>query len=124
MRRLFFMLVILFLFYLGIQFAFYWFSGGQDNVYEITDEGATFEVSEKSNFNLALNSYDYDVTIDDTTFSFKIFKNYNKASKVLEKIEYYTEEDTNFKCILPIFKDDEIFLDMITILILKEKMKI
>ena len=112
MRRLFFMLVILFLFYLGIQFAFYWFSGGQDNVYEITDEGATFEVSEKSNFNLALNSYDYDVTIDDTTFSFKIFKNYNKASKVLEKIEYYTEEDTNFKCILPIFKDDEIFLDM------------
>lgn len=111
MRRLFFMLIVLFLLYLGIQFAFYWFSGGQDNVYEITEEGAVFEVNEKSNFNLAVNSYTYNVKIDETNFSFQIFQNYNKASKVLEKIRYY--KDDNYECILPIFKDNAIFLDMI-----------
>lgn len=111
MRRLFFMLVVLFLLYLGIQFAFYWFSGGQDNVYEIMEEGATFEVNEKSNFNLAVNSYSYDVSLGETTFSFQIFHNYNKVSKVLEKIRYY--KDNNYECILPIFRDNIIFLDMI-----------
>ncbi len=99
MRRLFFMLVVLFLLYLGIQFAFYWFSGGQDNVYEVVDEGTTLEVNEKSNFNLAVNSYSYDVSVGETTFSFQIFHNYNRVSKVLEKIRYY--KDDNYECILP-----------------------
>lgn len=50
MKRLFVMLVVLFIAYLGIQFIFYWFSSGQDNVYEIKSDGTTFEVKEVSNF--------------------------------------------------------------------------
>ena len=111
MRRLFLMLIILFLLYLGIQFIFYWISGGQDNVYEITEEGTVFEVSEKSNFNLDVNNYSYNIIIDETNFSFQIFHNYNKSSKVLEKIRYY--KDDNYECILPIFKDDLVLIDMI-----------
>ncbi len=109
MRRLFFMLIILFLLYLGIQFAFYWFSGGQDNIYEITDGSTVFEVNETSNFNY--NNYAYNITVDETTFSFQVFQNYNKASKVLESIKYYDQD--NYQCILPIFKDNLILIDMI-----------
>ena len=111
MRRLFFMLIVLFLLYLGIQFAFYWFSGGQDNVYEIIEEGTVFEINEKSNFNLEVNNYMYNVIINETNFSFQVFQNYNKSSKVLEQIRYY--KDDNYECILPIFKDNLILIDMI-----------
>ncbi len=111
MRRLFFMLIVLFLLYLGIQFAFYWFSGGQDNVYEIIEEGTVFEINEKSNFNLEVNNYMYNVIIHETNFSFQVFQNYNKSSKVLEQIRYY--KDDNYECILPIFKDNLILIDMI-----------
>ena len=109
MKRLFFMLIILFLLYLGIQFVFYLFSAGQDNSYKLFDGNITFDVSEKSNFND--NSYSYDVLIDNTNFTFQIFQDYNKKSKVLEQIKYY--KDDNYECILPIFKDNLILVDVI-----------
>ena len=50
MKRLFFMLIVLFFFYLGIQFIFYWLSNGQEINYRIKDENNDFDVVEKSNF--------------------------------------------------------------------------
>ena len=111
MRKLFFMLIILFILYLGIQFAFYWFSGGQDNIYDIITNGETFEINEVSNFSYEVNMYNYNITVNDTVYSFKIFKNYNKDSQVLQSIKYY--KDNSYECILPIFKDGEILIDMI-----------
>ncbi len=111
MKRLFGMLIVLFILYLGIQFVFYWFSEGHDNSYEIVNDKTTFQVNEKSNFNLDIANYTYIVSTDKTNFFFQIFHNYNKSTKVLEKIEYY--KDDNYECILPIFKDNMILVDMI-----------
>ena len=44
MKRLFFMLIVLFIFYLGIQFIFYWLSNGQEINYRIKDGNNNFDV--------------------------------------------------------------------------------
>lgn len=108
MKKLFFMLLILFLLYLGIQFAFYWFSDGQENEYKIKKDNNTFEVKEISDFDN--NNYLYEIKIKETLFSFQIFNDYSKSSKVLTDIYYYNED--GYECILPIFKDEKIFTDI------------
>ena len=109
MKKLFVMLIVLFIVYLGVQFIFYLFSKGQDNVYEIKSEGTTFEVKEVSNFTTNTNNYSYTVTVDEQTFWFEISHDYGKASQVL--IDIYYDKDIN--CMLPIFKDDLVLLDVI-----------
>lgn len=109
MKKLFVMLVVLFIAYLGIQFIFYWFSSGQDNVYEIESKGSIFEIKEVSNFTSKVDSYNYTVTVDNKVFWFEIFHDYGKASQVLTDIHY----DKNNNCILPIFKDNLVLIDMI-----------
>ena len=43
-------------------------------------------------------------------FHYQIFNDYNKSSKVLTDIYYYNED--GYECILPIFKDEKIFTDI------------
>lgn len=108
MRRLFFMLVVLFALYLGIQFAFYWFSDGQEYEYKINKDDYVFNIKEISNFEN--NSYLYEIMVNETNFSFQIFNNYNKSFKVLTDIYYYKNE--KYECILPIFKGNKTFTDV------------
>lgn len=108
MRKLFFMLVVLFILYLGIQFAFYWFSEGQEYEYKIDKGDNVFQIKETSNFEN--DSYLYEVVINDKNFSFQIFNDYNKGYKVLNDIYYYKSD--KYECILPIFKGGKIFIDM------------
>ena len=75
MKRLFFMLVILFVLYLGIQYVFYFFSSGEEISYKITKDDKDFYIKEISNFKN--NSYLYEIKLNETTFSFRIFNNYN-----------------------------------------------
>ena len=44
MKRLFFMLVILFVLYLGIQYVFYFFSSGEEISYKITKDDKDFYI--------------------------------------------------------------------------------
>lgn len=110
MKKLFYMLIILFMLYLGIQFAFNFFSKGSDNTYIIEDGNMGFEVIEKSYFVDKSNNYTYNIKAKDNTFSFQINKDFNKSSQVLTKIKYY--KDNINECILPIFKNDSIVVDM------------
>ena len=109
MKKLFVMLVVLFITYLGIQLVFYWFSSGQDNVYEIESEGVKFEVKEVSDFTSRVDNYRFTITVDNKTFWFDINHNYGKESQVLTDIYY----DKDVSCILPIFKDNLILIDII-----------
>ena len=108
MKKLFLMLIVLFLLYLGIQFAFYWFSNGQENEYKIKNGSNIFEIKELSNFEN--HNYLYEIKIGETIFSFQIFNDYGKNIKILKDIIYYNED--NYECILPIFDGEKIFTDL------------
>lgn len=110
MKKLFFMLITLFTLYLCFQLAFTLFSKGSDNEYIITDGNKDFEILESSYFSNNKNTYSYTIKANNT-FNFQINYNYNKLSNVLTEIKYYN--DNTYECILPIFKNDLILMDMI-----------
>ena len=111
MKKLFRMLLVLFILYLAVQFAFNFFSKGDSNKYIITKGNAEFEVQEQSYFAGGKNTYSYSVKIENMVFNFQIDEDFNKSNQVLKDIKYYKDE--NHKCILPIFKHDKIVIDMI-----------
>lgn len=111
MKKLFLMLIVLFILYLGIQFMFSWFSTGQDNNYQLEAENITFDINEKADYTGEEDNYRYTVKSDDLVYRFQIFHNYGKLPKVLKEIKYF-KNDTN-TCILPIFKEDLVLMDML-----------
>lgn len=111
MKKLFFMLITLFVIYLGIQFGFNFFRKGDNNTYIIEEGNMSFEILESSNFTDKNNNYTYTINAEDSTFKFQINKDFNKDSQVITKIKYY--KDNVNECILPIFRDNTVVIDMI-----------
>jgi len=111
MKKLFIFLIILFTLYLGLQFIFNFFSKGADNSYTIVDGNMSFEINEKSFFANKINNYSYSIKTDDLVFNFQINEDFNKESQILKDIKYY--KDNKYECILPIFKNNKIVIDML-----------
>ena len=110
MKKLFIMLILLFIFYLGIQFMFSYFSKGNDNEYVINTEDMEFIVKETSNFKDKNNNYYFEITEDNVSFKFQINNDFNKLSNVIKKIKYFKND--KYECILPIFNDNQVLVDV------------
>ena len=111
MKKLFFMLIVLFALYLGIQFMFAIFSKGDTSDYIIVEDNIEFLINENSYFDDGKNYYLYNIKGKDNSFSFQIDYNFDKNSEVLKSIKYFN--DNNYECILPIFKNNLIIMDII-----------
>lgn len=111
MKRLFAMLMILFILYLGIQVAFNFFSKGHDGEYEINADNTVFSVKEISNFKD--NNYYFEITGVTNTFKFQVYNDFSKNKNVIENIKYF--KDDRYECVLPIFKGNNIITDMMCI---------
>ncbi len=109
MKKLFFMLFSLFFVYILIQCVFTFFTKENVSNYIIRKDGMNFEISEEASFN-DMNFYAFTVKANNT-FKFQINHNFSKANKVITSIEHY--KDDNYECILPIFKNGEILIDII-----------
>lgn len=110
MKKLFFMLLILFAIYLGIQIGFNYFSKGNKDYYEIDNNDLLFQIDEVSNFKEKSHNYSYNIKVDNTEFNFQVFHNFGKKLQVIEDIKYFKND--NYRCILPIFKDKLILTDI------------
>lgn len=110
MKKLFMMLVVLFIIYLGIQFLFTYFSHGHDDYYELQDGNVIFSINEKSTFKQNIHNYLYKIKVEDREFDFQIDYDFDKLPKVIKEIKYY--KDNNYECLLPIFKNNIILVDM------------
>jgi hypothetical protein len=111
MKKLFAMLIVLFILYLGIQSAFSFFSKENEDEYEIKNGDIEFYVKEFSNFKE--NNYYFEIQGGDNTFKFQVINNFKKATNVIEKIEYFKDE--KYECILPIFSNNLILSDIMCI---------
>lgn len=105
-------IIILFIIYLGIQFAFNFFGKGNEWIYQINNGSVTFDVEEISSLRVDNNddNYYFKVTTPNRVFTFQTYYNFNRSSHVIEKIEYY--KDDNYECIYPIFKGDNKLVDI------------
>lgn len=110
MKKLFSMLVMLFIVYFGIQVAFNIFGSGSESEYKIANE-YEFTIFEKSTFKIpnSEDNYYFTVGVDNNEFKFQVFKNFSKKQRVIKDIKYFNSG--NYKCILPIFMDNTILID-------------
>ncbi len=59
------------------------------------------------------DNYYFVISHENFKLNFQIFKNYNKAEKIISKVKYYDAGE--YKCILPIFKGGEILTDIMCV---------
>ncbi len=108
MRKWFFMLIAMFVVYLSLQYVFTLFNKENSASYVIGDNN--FNVSEKAYFDGDTNFYDFVVKAENT-FKFQVNHSFSRSMKVIKDIKYY--KDDEYECILPIFKDDSVLVDII-----------
>mgnify|MGYP006916073524 CR=1 FL=1 len=103
MKKLIILFILLFVFYIGLQGIFNIFSKGYETTYKLDN----FEVYEKrvQNVKGETDNYYFEIKKDDLMYSIQTSESIAKSQKVLKEIKYF--EDKNYKCILPISKNDK-----------------
>ncbi|MDD4808885.1 MAG: hypothetical protein PHP12_02480 [Bacilli bacterium] len=112
MKKLFILLVFLFVIYFLFQISFSYFGKGHEIYYQLYDNEYQFEIKETfvSNYEKEKDSYYFEVSVNDKVFSFQTMHNFHKSSYIIKEIKYYHDEE--YSCLLPIFVNDTIIYDV------------
>lgn len=112
MKKIFGMLLILILLYLGIQVVFRFFGNGHEYQYQITTNDMVFNIKEKfiNNTNNELNSYYFEISNSGYTFYYQTLTNFGKKDHIIKDVYSYKNDEYN--CILPIFEGNKIITDI------------
>jgi len=107
MKKLFIMLIALFVLYFGLQFAFTYFTRDNFQTYEvnnfIVEETVTYRVRGR------INNYHFKINVETIEFSFQVFGNFPRMRETIIDIDYFS--NSNYTCILPIFNKSQILMD-------------
>lgn len=84
-----------------------------ENKYELKYNDYLIKVEEKYEKSKTdnLDAYNYKILVDNAEYNFQIFDNLYKQEKNIKKIYYYDNSD--YKCIYPIFKNKKQYIDII-----------
>lgn len=105
MKYLFKTLLIFILIFFFLKLIIFFFDSGHVVNYNIGNFKIKEELNTKQNHN-----YYFTLERENFKINFQINQNYNKAEKVIDKIDY--KKIGNYKCILPIFKNGKILTDV------------
>ncbi len=108
MQRLVLTVVVLFIFYFGIQIIFRFQSSGFTNEYVITDGDKEYQIKEvyTANTKGERDSYHITITSGDLVYDYSLYKNLNKMGKIITGVK------TSGNCIYPIFRDNKQYFDI------------
>lgn len=112
MKRMLGLLVMLSILYFGAQFLFNLVEKGHEINYEITFDDVSYKINEVFTVNTdnEEDGYYFKIELEDKTFSYQIFDDFNMQREVITNILYFNDEQ--YTCILPIFVKDTISSDM------------
>ena len=105
MKYLFKTLIIFTITFLILKFIIFFFNTGHKITYNIGNFNISETLNTKEN-----NFYYFELKHEDFKINFGINENYNKAEKVISKIEY--KKIDGYQCLLPIFKNGQILTDV------------
>ena len=106
MKYLFKTLIIFIITFIALKFILFLFDTGHTVNYNIGNFKVKEELKTKEN-----NNYYFELEHENFKINFQIKQNYNKAEKVISKIQYKKIDD--YTCVLPIFKNGKILTDVI-----------
>lgn len=112
MKKIFMLLIVLFILYFGFQVAFRYLDKGHTYEYTLNDD-KKFEIKEvlTQNIEKEKNNYYFEIKVEDEIFSFQTYNIYSRATGIIKKIKYFS--NSNYKCILPLLAKNEYITDMI-----------
>ena len=105
MKYLFKTLIIFIITFIALKFILFLFDTGHTVNYNIGNFKVKEELKTKEN-----NNYYFELEHENFKINFQIKQNYNKAEKVISKIQYKKIDD--YTCVLPIFKNGKILTDV------------
>lgn len=112
MKKIFMLLVILFLIYLGIQVGYGFFGSGHSEEYLVTTSDKKFVVKEIfSNKKEDNRSYFFEIKYGNDAFYYQTSHDFKKSKQVIKNIYQYS--DNLYSCILPVYKDNQIISDVL-----------
>ena len=112
MKKIFMILVILFMLYFGIQIGYSFFGSGHQAEYSVKTEEKNFLVKETfSNKKNDIKSYYFEINYDNDIFYYQTTADFKKSNEIIKNIYYYG--DNMYSCIFPIFEDNKIISDVI-----------
>lgn len=108
MKKIFYLLVSLFILYFAVQIAFVFFGTGHSINYKVDN----FNISETltQNKKNEQDNYYFEIKKDDILFNFEI-KNIKQGSKLIKRIKYF--KNANYECVMPIFRVKGNYTDLI-----------
>lgn len=112
MKKIFGMLLVLVLIYLGVQVAFRFFGNGHEYEYQVTTNEISFNIKEKfiNNTKNEINSYYFEINHSGNTFYYQTLNNFGKKDHIIKNI--YSYKNDEYSCILPVFEGDKIITDI------------
>lgn len=112
MKKIFMVLVVLFLIYFGIQVGYSFFGSGHKLEYTVTTEEKNFLVKEEfSNKKDDTVSYFFEITYNGDIFYYQTSHDFRKSKSIIKNIYYY--HDNEYSCILPIYENNQIISDIL-----------
>lgn len=112
MKKIFMMLLVLFLIYLGIQIGYGFFGSGHNEEYTVYTDNKKFVVKETfSNKNDDVKTYYFEIKYNNEIFYYQTFHDFKKSKQIIKSIYQYN--DDMYSCILPIFENNQIISDVL-----------
>lgn len=111
MKKIFMMLVILFVIYLGIQVGYSFFGKGHNITYSVTTEEKTFTVKEEYKNDKDNRSYFFEINYNDNVFYYQTLTNFKTSKQIIKNIYYYN--DNKYSCIFPIYENNLVISDIL-----------
>ena len=91
MRKMFKLLVMLFIIYFGFEFLFYFLSRGHQVTYEVKTDAGIFTINETLTVNKEFSDgYYFNVSIDGRIIPFKLFNKFNRKKRIIDDVKIYS----------------------------------
>lgn len=112
MKKIFGLLITLFIFYFILQICFRYFGKGHIYEYKIKNE-KEFNIKEvfTQNTKNEVDNYYIEIEVENNIFNFQIYDVLKRTTGIIKDIKYF--ENANYKCILPYLDNNKQFTDMV-----------
>ena len=111
MKKIFIVTMLLMLLYISLRIGYKYYGNGHNYQYVITTENIDFTINESFTNNKDNSLYYIKIGYGADDFFIQTYYDFKNDSKIIENI--YAFDDDKYKCILPVFKNSKIVMDII-----------
>ena len=108
MKRMFKLLIVMFILYFGLQYLYYYLGKGHNITYTLVNNNNQIVVEEEMTYSKNISDgYFFNIKFDGYSIPFKVLKKYNKQKRIVSNVDIYYG-DSYVCALIKLKKDDNI----------------